>query len=122
MRVLLGVGGSDESLQALHQAVERAIAAGDDLTVAILEQVTGTRSVGAIETDVREAIEGAGLDAEIRNIEGHPGSELVDMAESEGFDQIVLSGGTTSPMGKIQISSVTEFVLLNSHVSVTLVR
>ena len=44
------------------------------------------------------------------------------VAEEEGFDQIVLGGGQTSPMGKINIGSIAEFVLLNSHITVKLVR
>ncbi|WP_049985303.1 universal stress protein [Halobellus rufus] len=122
MRILLGVGGSEESLQALQQTVERAVAAGDDLTVAILEEVTGERSADDIEADVEAELDAHDLEAEIRHIEGNAGSELVSIAESEGFDGITLSGGTTSPMGKIQLSSTAEFVLLNSHVSVTLIR
>ncbi|WP_336021563.1 universal stress protein [Halobellus salinisoli] len=122
MKILLGVGGSDESRQALHRTVERAVVTGDDLTVAILEEVTGDRSVDDIEADVNAALEENGLDADVRYIDGNAGSELVSIAESEGFDQIALSGGTTSPMGKIQLSSTAEFVLLNSHVSVTLIR
>jgi len=122
MRILLGVGGSDESRQALHRTVERAVLAGDELTVAILAEVTEDRSVDDIESEVNTVLEENGLDADVRRIEGNAGSELVSIAEAEGFDRISLSGGTTSPMGKIQLTSTAEFVLLNSHVSVTLIR
>jgi len=122
MRILLGVGGSDDSLQALERTVERANETGDDLTVAVLDEGSAERSVEDIEADVRDALDSGGIDAEIRHVEGDAGSRLVDIAESEGFDRIALSGGTTSPMGKIQLGSTAEFVLLNSHVSVTLVR
>jgi nucleotide-binding universal stress UspA family protein len=44
------------------------------------------------------------------------------VAEEHEFDKIVLGGGETSPMGKIQIGGIAEFVLLNSHVTVSLVR
>ena len=64
----------------------------------------------------------AGVDAEIRHLEGDPGSRLGDTAEEEGFEQIVIGGGQTSPMGKINLGSIAEFVLLNSHVTVSLVR
>ncbi|MFB6092306.1 MAG: universal stress protein [Haloquadratum sp.] len=121
MRVLLGIGGSDDSLQALERTVERAVEAGDDLTIAIVRDEDG-RSTDELETEVDRTLSERELDAEIRYVEENPGSELVDIAESEGFDRIVLGGGTTSPMGKIQIGSTAEFVLLNSHVSVLLVR
>jgi len=71
---------------------------------------------------VCERLAETALDATIRRVEGHPGSRLVEIAEDEGFDQIVLGGGQTSPMGKLQVGSIAEFVLLNSHVTVTLVR
>jgi len=62
------------------------------------------------------------LSVTIRHLEGQPGSELVALAESESFDEIALGGNTTSPMGKISIDQTAEFVLLNSHITVTLVR
>ena len=122
MRILLGVGGSDDSLRALERTIKRTREAGDELTVAILDEGGTDRSVDDVEADVRDALDAGGVDAEIRSVEGDPGSELVDIAESEGFDRIALSGGTTSPMGKIQLGSTAEFVLLNSHVSVSLIR
>ena len=62
------------------------------------------------------------VDAEVRDLTGDPGSQLLDVAESEEFDQIVLGGGQRSPMGKIKLGHIAEFVLLNSPVSVKLVR
>ncbi|WP_144906277.1 universal stress protein [Halobellus captivus] len=122
MRILVGVGASDGSLRALEQTVERAVEAGDELTVAIIEDDSPDRSTDEIESRVEAALDSGTVDAEVRHVDDEPGSELVTIAESEGFDRIVLSGGTTSPMGKIKIGSIAEFVLLNSHVSVTLIR
>ncbi|MFB6251574.1 MAG: universal stress protein [Halobellus sp.] len=123
MRILLGIGGSDDSLQALERTAERAAEANDEVTVAIIDTV-GARSASEIEAEVDRTLDEWGITATVRHIESDtdPGSELVDIAESEGFDRIVIGGGTTSPMGKIQLGSTAEFVLLNSHISVTLVR
>ncbi|WP_224267795.1 universal stress protein [Haloprofundus salinisoli] len=122
MKVLLGIGGSEDSYQALERTVERAVAADDDLTVAIVENPNSEATPEEIETRVREQLESAAIDAEIRHVEGDPGSSLVDLAESGGFDQLVLGGGQRSPMGKISIGGIAEFVLLNSHKTVKLVR
>ncbi|ADQ65991.1 universal stress family protein [Halogeometricum borinquense DSM 11551] len=122
MKVLLGVGGSDDSIRAVKQTVARAAAAGDDLTVAVVENPASDRSREEITEIVREILDEEGVEAEVRHLEGDPGSQLVDTAESENFDEIVLGGGETSPMGKINIGSIAEFVLLNSHVTVSLVR
>ena len=122
MNVLLGIGGSDESERALDETVERAAEAGDELTIAIFEKPGGERDRDEIEELARRRLEEAGVDAEIRHIEGDPGSRLVRLAESEGFDQVVIGGGQMSPMGKIQLGSITEFVLLNAQVTVKLIR
>ncbi|WP_224448407.1 universal stress protein [Haloprofundus salilacus] len=122
MKVLLGIGGSEDSYYALERTVERAVAADDDLTVAIVDNPDSDATPDEIETRVREQLDAAAIDAEIRHVEGDPGSNLVDLAESGGFDQLVLGGGQRSPMGKINIGSIAEFVLLNSHKTVKLVR
>lgn len=122
MKVLLGIGGSDDSIRALEKTVERTADADDELTIAIVDNPSVERSRDDIESKVSEVLADLGVEADVRRVDGDPGSELVDLAENEGFDQLVLGGGETSPMGKIQIGSIAEFVLLNSHVTVTLVR
>lgn len=122
MKVLLGIGGSEDSIRALERTVERAVAAGDDLTVAIVENPNTETTPDELEERVRGLLAEAGLDADVRQLTGDPGSRLVDLAEAEEFDQLVLGGGRRSPMGKIQIGSIAEFVLLNSRTTVTLVR
>ena len=122
MRVLLGVGGSDDSVRALERTVARSKDAGDDLAVAIVENPASDRTVEEMENLVRDTLRTEEFDADVRLVEGDPGSRLVAIAEDEDFDVIVLGGGERSPMGKINIGGIAEFVLLNSHVSVTLIR
>jgi nucleotide-binding universal stress UspA family protein len=122
MKVLLGIAGSDETDPALEETIQRTAEADDDLTVAILEETDYDSSPDKVETKARELLDEAGVDATIRRVSGDPGSELVEIAEREGFDRLVIGGGQRSPMGKIQLGSITEFVLLNAQVSVTLVR
>ena len=122
MKILLGIGGGDDSRRALKQTVSRAAEAGDDLTVAVVDDPGAERPVDDIEAEIDEVLAAAGVDAEVRHVDGDAGSELVRIAESEGFDRVALGGGTTSPMGKIQLGATAQFVLLNSHVTVSLVR
>lgn len=122
MKVLLGIGGSEDSLRALERTIERALEAGDDLTVAVVDNPDSEPTQAELVERARERLAAAGLDAEVRALDGHPGSALVDLAEAEDFDRIALGGGETSPLGKIQLGSIAEFVLLNASVSVTLVR
>ncbi|MFB6281245.1 MAG: universal stress protein [Haloferacaceae archaeon] len=122
MRLLLGIGGRDDSLRALDAAVERAAEAGDRLTVAVVDDPESDREAGELVDRAAARLDEADLDAELRRVEGHPGSELVEMAERGDFDRIVIGGGESSPMGKIRLGEVAEYVLLNSRITVTLVR
>lgn len=122
MRVLLGVAGSDESMRALEQTVERAVEAGDDLTIAVIEKDDMERPPESIADEARSVADRYDLAVDVRFLEGDPGPMLVDVAEREGFDELAIGGGTESPMGKIRLGPVTEFVLLNATTSVRLVR
>jgi len=122
MHVLLGVGGSELSYQALDETIERAREAGDEVTVAVFDNEETNTDGPAIEDRVRQTLSETDFEAEIRQISGNPGSRLVDIAESEGFDRIVLGSGERSTLGKIQLGSIAEFVLLNAQTPVTLIR
>ena len=122
MKVLCGIGGSDDSFRALDRTVDRAAVADDDLTIAVVDNEDSSVSPDEVVERAREAVDEAGIDADVRRVEGDPGSRLVELAETEGFEEIVFGGGHTSPMGKITIGSIAEFVLLNAKTSVTLVR
>ncbi|WP_049941786.1 universal stress protein [Haloterrigena turkmenica] len=122
MNVLVGLVGSDESLKTLRQTIERTREVGDDLTVAVVEKPESKRSQAEMVERTEELLAETGIDAEIVTLEGDPGSALVDHAEQGEFDQLVIGGGTLSPMGKIQLGPITEFVLLNAPTTVKLVR
>lgn len=122
MKLLLGIGGSEDSFRALDQTIERAMEAGDSLTVAVVDNPDSELATEDVESRVRETLAEAEFDADVRVIEGHPGSQLLELAEREEFDHIVLGGGEKSPLGKVQLGSISEFVLLNAQTSVTLVR
>lgn len=121
MHVLLGVEGSDESRSALENVVERAAEAGDELTVAVFAQ--GEQRLDDVEATVRERLSVTDLSWSLERIEDdHPASALVDLAERGDVDQLAIGGGQLSPMGKIELGSITEFVLLNAQVTVRLER
>ena len=122
MQVLLGIGGSDDAFRALDRAVDRARETGDALTVAVLENPAVEADRGAVAARVRERLAGAGLEADVLELDGEPGPALVTLAETEGFDEIVLGGGEASPLGKIDVGRIAEYVVLNATVTVTLVR
>jgi nucleotide-binding universal stress UspA family protein len=120
MQVLVGLDGSELSLRALDRTLERARETGDSLTVAVYVG-TADETLDDLDDLARDRVTSTSVDAEVRRIEGDPGSELVDLG-AHGYDRIVLGGGTISPMGKIRLGDVIEFVLANAKTTVTLVR
>ncbi|MFC6719347.1 universal stress protein [Natrialbaceae archaeon GCM10025810] len=122
MNVLLGLSGSEESVKTLRRTVERTRDVGDDLTVVVVEKPEAERSQDEMYEEAVECLEEAGVEADVIELEGDPGSALVDYAEQGAFDQLVIGGGTLSPMGKIRLGPITEFVLLNAPTTVKLVR
>ena len=122
MKVLLGIAGGAEPLRTLETVAEWVEEAGDELTVAIVDGPSGAGPADEVEARVRGRLADLDLPAVIRRVDGDPGSRLLEIAEGEGFDAIALEGGTRSPMGKISLGDVAEFVLMNASVSVVLVR
>ncbi|GAB3683074.1 universal stress protein [Salinarchaeum chitinilyticum] len=121
MHVLLGVEGSDESGRALEAVLERAADAGDELTVAVF--ALGEQSLDDVEASVRERLADVAVPWSIERVEAdHPASALVELAEEGPYDQLAIGGGQQSPMGKIELGTTTEFVLLNAQLTVRLVR
>jgi len=123
MDILLGVGGSELSYQALEETLDRVQQTGDTLTVAIFDNEEISEEMETIRQRVEATLQETDFEAEIRELDGRsPGSALVSLAEEEGFDRIVLGGGERSTLGKIQLGSIVEFVLLNAQTPVTLIR
>ncbi|ELY68173.1 universal stress protein [Natrinema versiforme] len=123
MNVLLGLGGSDESVKTLRRTIDRTREVGDDLTIAVLDKPESKRSQDEMYQQALDALdEGDITDVAVEKLEGDPGSALVNYAEQGEYDQLVIGGGTLSPMGKIQLGPITEFVLLNAPTTVKLVR
>lgn len=122
MRVLLGVGGREDSLRALSKTVRRVRETGDELTVAVFDDPDVECDVATVEETVRAELTDADLAAEVVVLEGQARSRLIEYAAQQDVDRIALGGGTTSPLGKVRLGTVAEFVVLNANVSVTLER
>lgn len=122
MNVLVGIEGSDESETVLRNAIERAIEADDELTVAIFAKPDQAQTLEAIEAAVRNELVAADIEADIVRIDGDPASELVAMAERGAYDQVVIGGGRDTPLGKRYLGRISEYVLLNADVTVRLER
>lgn len=122
MKVLLGIGGSADGFNALDRTIERSQEAADELTVAVVENPTSSPSTDRVAEMAERRLADAGVAADVVQLAGHPGSELVAMAERQQYDQLVLGGGESSPLGKVSLGQIAEFVVLNATVTVTLIR
>lgn len=121
MHVLVGVEGSDESRRALERTIDRAEEAGDELAVAVFAQ--GEQSLDDVEQFARNRLTETALPWSIERVdEDHPASRIVELAEDGPYDQLAIGGGRRSPMGKLELGSITEFVLLNARLTVRLER
>lgn len=122
MKILLGVSDTQDSRHALERTIERVEETGDDLTVAIFDSEEGDSPSPTFESEVQDMIDTADIEADIEHISGHLGSQLVEMADEGNFDQLVIGAGGRSPLGKLQLGSIPEFVILNAETTVTLIR
>lgn len=119
MHLLFGIGDADDAMEALDATVERARAVGDTLTVAVYDEEGAAEDIAA---SVRDRLATLEFEATVRTLDGEPGGQLVELADRDDVDRIVLPGGTRSPLGKIRLDRATEFVLLNANTTVTLIR
>lgn len=120
MHVVLGVGGAEDAFLALRETVRRTATTGDALTVAILNDIA--EDPDRLEREVEDTLAPHDITAKIIHLDGEAGPRLTEFADAQEFDRIVLGGGKRSPMGKITLGEVAEFVILNADTSVTLVR
>lgn len=118
MNVVVSIDGSDDAFAVLERAVGRARETGDDLTVALVESALDDATT--VADRVHETLSEASLEAAIEHVADD--GELVELADGERFDRLVVSGGERTPTGKLSFSRTTEFVLMNANVSVTLAR
>lgn len=116
MRSLVAVNGTEAAMETLGTAVERS-RTGEELTVAVYGE-----AVEATERRVRDRLTAVDADIRVERLEGDPGATLVERAERRGYDRIVLPGGPSTPLEKVQVGTTAEFVLTNARTTVTLVR
>lgn len=122
MRLLLGMSGDEASWTALRRTVDRVRETGDELTVAVVDRPGSESPPEAVFEEVRAYLDDEGAGATLRRLDGEAGSELVRVAEAEGYDRLVIGGGEKSPMGKMELDQMEQYVLLNARTTVTIER
>ena len=143
-RILLGSDGSEPALHAARVAAELAASHGADLTVVhVFEPPTSPiplvgapgiefddAALSAFANEVREAVERRtahvlaelGVACQVRQETGHPAESLVRIAESEGYDLIVVGSRGRSAISSFLLGSVSDKVSHHAHCPVLIVR
>ncbi len=122
--VLLATDASLASVAAEEHAVELAARLGARLLV--LSVVSGTPTVRgerqlAVESIVQRA-RAAGADAQGMTWDGVAGESIVDVAEAESADLIVVGTHERGAVGRLFLGSVSDHVVRHARCPVMVVR
>lgn len=102
---------SSDYISQLNEQVER-----EDIT---------PDEVAARNTTIRDlegVLKEAGVDYEVRGSVGNPGEKVVELADDEDADMIVVGGRKRSPTGKAVFGSTAQTIMLESSCPVLYVR
>ncbi|RQH02684.1 universal stress protein [Natrarchaeobius oligotrophus] len=138
-RVLIAVDGSEQSDAALEYALE-TLGGGTHTALHVISlpfdrshvDVSGTyldkiltaheASADVVLESAREMADGRGIDLETERAYGSPAAEIVEYAETNGFDQIVMGSHGRSLAARMVTGTEAERVARRTTRSVTLVR
>lgn len=140
MRILLPVDGSERSLDAVRHGL-RLVSAGLQARFLLLNvqepthlyevlllrdaQARAEAARQAGENALRSAqalLEAAGLDYEVEIVTGDPAQQIVEVAEREPCDAIVMGTFGHGALADALVGSVSQEVLQHAGVPVTVVR
>ncbi|ACV47106.1 MULTISPECIES: universal stress protein [Halomicrobium] len=125
--VLMPIDSDEERAMGQARAISELPAVRDQITVTLLhvfddESVAENTSPTQITAgrNVQEWFRDRGITVETMSTSGDPSSEILDAASRIGADQIVLGGRKRSPLGSLLFGSVSQAVMLDSEIPVTI--
>ena len=130
MKILVGIDGSNTSMEALKLAIRTADAFRAEL-LAVTSKTTGTadeneeiRAAEKMLEEVKAEVENAGPKCATHLlIRGNSaGEDLVEFAQSQSVDLMVVGVKRRSRVGKILMGSTAQFVILRSPCPVLTVK
>lgn len=139
LQVLLPVDTDVDRALAAASAVTSLPNAADTVRVTILnvtEKLEVSTEAGIVqsedwydETNIPEAVErarshleAAGVETDVRRAHADPAQKILEVADEIDADRIVMCGRKRSTVGKVLLGSVTQAVLLNAEMPVTVVH
>jgi len=123
VRVLLALDDDIAQAHAQTNAIEAMVEDASGAEVFILHVFRDNpegASVQQVEA-VREAsdrLEDLGVEVQLLEASGSPADEILRYAEERDVDQICVGGRKRSPAGKALFGSVTQDVILDTHLPV----
>jgi nucleotide-binding universal stress UspA family protein len=118
-KILVGTDGSDTAARAVDRAVEVAAATGATLTILAVASEGRGRSVVDAEA-ARHG--GAGVAIDTRVVDGDPAGTLVDVAESGGYDLLVVGNKGMTGASRFLLGAVPNKVSHHAPCSLLIVR
>lgn len=139
MNVLVPVDAEEIRALAAAESVAKLPNAAETVTVTLLNveekiEVTGGEG-GHVSSDewydedelppsveaAKALLEREGITVEVRREHADPAETILAVADEIGADGIVMAGRKRTPVGKVLFGSVTQSVLLNADIPVTVV-
>ena len=138
-RILVAVDGSEQSIKAVEWAAKVADLTGAGLTLMNVFKLSKAEAAELAHLNNEQMIEKMyahgeshfekavgvipeGLTYDTKVVMGQPGDEILDAAEYDGYDHIVMGSRGLSVLEEIFLGSVSEKVIRNAHCAVTIIR
>ena len=118
-RVLVGSDGTDRAGRAVERAVEVARALGASVT--ILGVGRGAKFEAALQRQA-DGLAVPGVDVDVRVEEGNPAQVLIDVADRDGYDMLVLGNKGMSGIERLRLGAVPNKVSHHLPCSLLIVR
>jgi nucleotide-binding universal stress UspA family protein len=138
-KIFVATDGSEQNRRAIEYGIELAKIAGGKIFVGYVVDTAAFASIPMdagwemmyelMETEAKEAVQKvevlakqAGVEVESVVLEGHPSNEIIEFAQKNGIDVIVMGTLGKSGLDRFLLGSVAEKVTRNSTVPVLVVK
>jgi len=141
MKILCPIDLSETSRHAFHQALHIAKLEGGSITLLRVHQPNAVTSIEDLGEDLQPVLERGdraafkewveeetaeveveGVEVDERFLIADPASAIVELAEEEGYDLIVIGNKGRSAVNRFLLGSVTSKVMHHASCNVLLVR
>jgi len=123
MKILVGLDGSDYSTWALMEAISIAKKFSGHITVITVYKRGSKDSATKTQLKAKQLLEEEKIDSRLSSILGsNPSRALVDAAENEKFDLIVVGSRGLGSAASFILGSVSKQVVLKANCDVLVVK